>query len=102
MATFNGDSPQCKRAKNNENYQLISLEKDDTRKAENTDIIRRKRPNLPPNHVLLYTILNPHYPITTEVINNISSRIGKVNRIVIFRKRAVQAMVEYPLRHMKF
>jgi heterogeneous nuclear ribonucleoprotein L len=48
-----------------------------------------------PNNVLLYTIVNPLYPITVDVLNTISSTHGKVNRIVIFRKQGVQAMVEF-------
>lgn len=48
-----------------------------------------------PNHVLLFTILNPVYPITTEVIHTICSPSGNVQRIVIFKKNGVQAMVEF-------
>ena len=47
------------------------------------------------NHVLLITIINPHYPITCELIHQICSNYGKVNRIVIFKKNGVQAMVEF-------
>jgi len=56
-----------------------------------------KKPAEPekPNHILLFTIFNPHYPITCEVLNAICSPIGKVLRIVIFRKNGVQAMVEF-------
>jgi len=48
-----------------------------------------------PNHILLFTIFNPNYPITCEVLNTICSPFGKVLRIVIFRKNGVQAMVEF-------
>ncbi|CAL8111479.1 unnamed protein product [Orchesella dallaii] len=48
------------------------------------------------NHILLFTILNPMYPITTDVIHTISSPHGQVLRIVVFKKHGVQAMVEYP------
>ncbi|XP_022250108.1 heterogeneous nuclear ribonucleoprotein L-like isoform X2 [Limulus polyphemus] len=47
------------------------------------------------NHILLMTILNPAYPITVDVIHTISSPSGKVQRIVIFKKNGVQAMVEF-------
>ncbi|KAL0274271.1 UNVERIFIED_CONTAM: hypothetical protein PYX00_006738 [Menopon gallinae] len=57
---------------------------------------RRKRPENPENSVLLYTIYNAVYPITTEVIHTISAPSGNVLRIVIFKKTGVQAMVEYP------
>jgi len=56
-----------------------------------------KKPAEPekPNHILLFTIFNPNYPITCEVLHTICSPIGKVLRIVIFRKNGVQAMVEF-------
>ncbi|XP_029637625.1 heterogeneous nuclear ribonucleoprotein L isoform X2 [Octopus sinensis] len=47
------------------------------------------------NHILLFTILNPQYPITVEVMHTISSPYGQVQRIVIFKKNGVQAMVEF-------
>ncbi|GFY47831.1 heterogeneous nuclear ribonucleoprotein L [Trichonephila inaurata madagascariensis] len=51
-----------------------------------------------PNHILLITVINPAYPITTDVIHTICSPSGKVLRIVIFKKNGVQAMVEYPFQ----
>uniref|UniRef100_A0A3P9HMP8 Heterogeneous nuclear ribonucleoprotein L n=1 Tax=Oryzias latipes TaxID=8090 RepID=A0A3P9HMP8_ORYLA len=48
------------------------------------------------NNVLLFTIMNPIYPITTDVLYTICNNCGPVQRIVIFRKNGVQAMVEYP------
>jgi len=48
-----------------------------------------------PNHILLMTIMNPMYPITVDVIHTISSPSGQVQRIVIFKKNGVQAMVEF-------
>lgn len=47
------------------------------------------------NHVLLITVINPHSTITCNVIHQICSPYGKVNRIVIFKKNGVQAMVEF-------
>ncbi|KAA0194629.1 Heterogeneous nuclear ribonucleoprotein L, partial [Fasciolopsis buskii] len=47
------------------------------------------------NHVLLYTIYNAQYPITIELIHQISTPYGKIVRIVIFRNTQVQAMVEF-------
>uniref|UniRef100_A0A3P9J3W3 Heterogeneous nuclear ribonucleoprotein L n=1 Tax=Oryzias latipes TaxID=8090 RepID=A0A3P9J3W3_ORYLA len=44
------------------------------------------------NNVLLLTILNPIYPITTDVLYTICNNCGPVQRIVIFRKNGVQAM----------
>uniref|UniRef100_A0A3Q3B5Q2 Heteroous nuclear ribonucleoprotein L n=1 Tax=Kryptolebias marmoratus TaxID=37003 RepID=A0A3Q3B5Q2_KRYMA len=50
------------------------------------------------NSVLLLTILNPIYPITMDVLYTICNNCGPVQRIVIFRKNGVQAMVEYPFK----
>ncbi|XP_075916321.1 heterogeneous nuclear ribonucleoprotein L-like isoform X2 [Petromyzon marinus] len=47
------------------------------------------------NHVLLFTILNPIYPITTDVLYNICKPFGPLQRIVIFRKNGLQAFVEF-------
>ncbi|XP_077421343.1 heterogeneous nuclear ribonucleoprotein L-like [Vanacampus margaritifer] len=47
------------------------------------------------NNILLLTIMNPIYPITTEVLYTICNNCGPVHRIVIFRKNGVQAMVEF-------
>uniref|UniRef100_A0A8C4E8L2 Heteroous nuclear ribonucleoprotein L n=1 Tax=Dicentrarchus labrax TaxID=13489 RepID=A0A8C4E8L2_DICLA len=40
------------------------------------------------NNVLLLTIINPIYPITTDVLYTICNNCGPVQRIVIFRKNA--------------
>lgn len=48
-----------------------------------------------PSNVLLFTVYNPKYPITVDVMHTITSPHGTVNRIVIFRKNGVQAMVEF-------
>uniref|UniRef100_A0A674HPW5 RRM domain-containing protein n=1 Tax=Taeniopygia guttata TaxID=59729 RepID=A0A674HPW5_TAEGU len=45
--------------------------------------------------MLLFTILNPIYSITTDVLYTICNPCGPVQRIVIFRKNGVQAMVEF-------
>jgi len=49
----------------------------------------------PPNNVLLFTVLNPQYPITVDVLQKINGPYGQVQRIVIFKKNGVQAMVEF-------
>ncbi|KAK6182268.1 hypothetical protein SNE40_009988 [Patella caerulea] len=51
--------------------------------------------NQPANHILLFTILNPQYPITVDVMQTICSSYGQVLRIVIFKKNGVQTMVEF-------
>eukprot|EP00117_Sycon_ciliatum_P036218 scpid69652/ scgid27300/ Heterogeneous nuclear ribonucleoprotein L len=47
-----------------------------------------------PNKILLFTILNPMYPITASVLHSIAQRHGEVQRIAIFHKNGVQALVE--------
>uniref|UniRef100_S4RY32 Heterogeneous nuclear ribonucleoprotein L like n=1 Tax=Petromyzon marinus TaxID=7757 RepID=S4RY32_PETMA len=47
------------------------------------------------NHILLFTILNPIYPITTDVLYTICNPCGPVQRIVIFRKNGLQAMATF-------
>lgn len=61
------------------------------------DIQLNKRTNEgeQPNHVLLFTVLNPTYPITCEVLHTITSPFGKLLRVVIFKKNGVQAMLEF-------
>ena len=48
-----------------------------------------------PNHVLLFTVLNPTYPVNCEVLHTIASPFGKLLRVVIFKKNGVQAMLEF-------
>ncbi|XP_047000111.1 heterogeneous nuclear ribonucleoprotein L isoform X1 [Schistocerca americana] len=91
---FNGEGPMIKR-------QRTDLESGQHRNhgdqyAAYGDEPRRKRTeNEKPNHVLLFTVLNPVYPITVEVLHTICSPSGQVLRIVIFKKNGVQAMVEF-------
>ncbi|KAM9952652.1 hypothetical protein ACTFIW_003149 [Dictyostelium discoideum] len=47
-------------------------------------------------NIILCTILNPIYPITTNTIHNIMSPYGRVIRIVIFQKKSgLQTFVEF-------
>uniref|UniRef100_A0A3P9L6N9 Heterogeneous nuclear ribonucleoprotein L like n=1 Tax=Oryzias latipes TaxID=8090 RepID=A0A3P9L6N9_ORYLA len=48
------------------------------------------------NKVLLLSIQNPLYPITTDVLYTVCNPVGNVLRIVIFKRNGIQAMVEYP------
>ncbi|OQR76508.1 heterogeneous nuclear ribonucleoprotein L-like [Tropilaelaps mercedesae] len=56
---------------------------------------RQRTEPLKPNHIVLMTIRNALYPIDVEVVHKISSPLGRVQRIVIFRKNGVQALVEF-------
>nr|XP_023839051.1 heterogeneous nuclear ribonucleoprotein L-like [Salvelinus alpinus] len=47
------------------------------------------------NKVLLLSIQNPLYPITTDVLYTVCNPIGNVLRIVIFKRNGIQAMVEF-------
>ena len=52
--------------------------------------------NIRPNHIILLTVLNAHYPIDVNIINKVCSSLGKVLRIVVFKRGAiVQTMVEF-------
>ncbi|XP_033210872.1 heterogeneous nuclear ribonucleoprotein L isoform X2 [Belonocnema kinseyi] len=87
---FNGDGPHSKRQRLEEsghrNHEYSGYGEEPRRKRED---------NNKPNHVLLFTIINPVYPITVEVLHTISTPSGQVQRIVIFKKNGVQAMVEF-------
>lgn len=47
------------------------------------------------NKVLLFTVQNALYPITCDVLHAICHPCGNVLRIVMVRKRGVQALVEF-------
>ncbi|CAG6018222.1 unnamed protein product [Menidia menidia] len=47
------------------------------------------------NKVLLLSIQNPLYPVTTDVLYTVCNPIGSVLRIVIFKRNGIQAMVEF-------
>ena len=51
--------------------------------------------SVPPNHILLFTVINPFYPITCDVFRTMCLPFAMVIRVVIFRKNGVQAMVEF-------
>eukprot|EP01105_Mastigella_eilhardi_P011155 TRINITY_DN2575_c0_g2_i2.p1 TRINITY_DN2575_c0_g2~~TRINITY_DN2575_c0_g2_i2.p1 ORF type:complete len:395 (-),score=106.47 TRINITY_DN2575_c0_g2_i2:554-1738(-) len=49
----------------------------------------------PPHRILLFSILNPLYAINVDVMYAITSPYGTVQRIVVFNKKGVQALVEF-------
>ena len=52
--------------------------------------------NIRPNNIILMTVLNALYPINVNIINKVCSSLGKVLRIVVFKRGAiVQTMVEF-------
>ncbi|XP_040206714.1 heterogeneous nuclear ribonucleoprotein L-like [Rana temporaria] len=51
------------------------------------------------NKVLLLSIQNPLYPITVDVLYSVCNPVGKVERIVIFKRNGIQAMVEFDTVH---
>ncbi|XP_053681403.1 heterogeneous nuclear ribonucleoprotein L isoform X6 [Anopheles nili] len=111
MASFNGgsaagggggggggqDGPHNKRLCTGQEMSEVPLNSRNNNNNINvTDEPRRKRDVATrPNHILLFTILNPIYPITVDVLHTICHPNGQVQRIVIFKKNGVQAMVEF-------
>ena len=60
------------------------------------DELNKLDPNARPNNVLLFTVLNADYPIDVSIIYKVCSPVGKVDRIVIFRRGyVIHAMVEF-------
>ena len=53
------------------------------------DFLERKDEKLPPNHILLITVLNAKYPINVEVIYKVCNIVGKIKRIVCFERNTV-------------
>ena len=52
--------------------------------------------NIRPNHIILLTVLNAHYPVNVSIVSKVCSPLGKVLRIVVFKRGAiVQSMVEF-------
>eukprot|EP00122_Pirum_gemmata_P009245 Pgem_evm1s8546 len=56
---------------------------------------RNGRPEGSATPILLVSVLNAMYPITTEVLYSVFSPLGQVLRIVIFRKAGHQAFIEF-------
>ena len=60
------------------------------------EFLERKDDKLPPNHILLITVLNAKYPINVEVMYKVCTIVGSIRRVVCFeRNTVVQAMVEF-------
>ncbi|XP_074025484.1 heterogeneous nuclear ribonucleoprotein L isoform X2 [Leptinotarsa decemlineata] len=90
---FNGDGPHSKRQRTETDSINNRI---NTGFGASSDEPRRKRADdTKPNHILLFTIINPMYPITVDVLHTICQSSGQVLRIVIFKKNGVQAMVEF-------
>lgn len=51
-----------------------------------------------PNRILLVTIHHLLYPITVEVLHQVFSPLGFVEKIVIFQKSGLQAFIQYSSR----
>lgn len=49
----------------------------------------------PANRILLISIQNPLHPVNPDVLNQICRRFGNVLRVVMMRRRGVQALVEF-------
>eukprot|EP00002_Diphylleia_rotans_P008171 TRINITY_DN1790_c0_g4_i1.p1 TRINITY_DN1790_c0_g4~~TRINITY_DN1790_c0_g4_i1.p1 ORF type:complete len:472 (-),score=88.61 TRINITY_DN1790_c0_g4_i1:768-2183(-) len=73
------------------NHQELNAERAPSRPAP-----EHKDENTP-NHILLATILNPHYPITADVLHQVFSPFGVLVKVVLFQKSAagLQALIQY-------
>ncbi|CAL4067795.1 unnamed protein product, partial [Meganyctiphanes norvegica] len=93
---YNGDGSYNKRMRTDGASDNFSQKNGSYGYQENENPARRwKGEPEAPNHIILMTVLNPAYPITVDVIHQITKTFGDVQRIVIFKKRGVQAMVEF-------
>ena len=64
------------------------------------EFLERKDEKLPPNHILLITVLNAKYPINVEVMYKVCTIVGNIRRVVCFeRNTVVQVMISYPGLH---
>jgi hnRNP-L/PTB/hephaestus splicing factor len=86
MSSRNG--PPSKRGRIDPNQTLSPREVEQ-------ELARENPAGASPNRIVLLTILNAHYPITVDIIHKICKSLGQVDRIVIFQKFYVQAMVEF-------
>lgn len=82
------NGPPSKRGRIDPNQTLSAREVEQ-------ELARENPAGSSPNKIILMTILNAHYPITVDIISKICKPFGQVDRIVIFQKYYVQAMVEY-------
>ncbi|XP_017771210.1 PREDICTED: heterogeneous nuclear ribonucleoprotein L isoform X2 [Nicrophorus vespilloides] len=90
---FNGDGPHNKRQRTE--VDAVNNRSHTGSYGVSEEPRRKRQDDSKPNHVLLFTIINPMYPITVDVLHTICQSSGQVLRIVIFKKNGVQAMVEF-------
>lgn len=64
--------------------------------SQRQEITPRKDPDAnPPNRIILLTITNIMYPVTVEVLSQIFTRYGGMEKVIIFnRGNAIQALVQ--------
>ena len=48
-----------------------------------------------PTNILLFTIINAIHPVNVDTVKKISQQHSEVQRIVIFHKNGLQALVEF-------
>lgn len=54
-----------------------------------------KKKNKQTNHILLFTILNPQYPVTINIIHTIYNPYKQIIRIIIFKKNNIQNIIKF-------
>ena len=53
------------------------------------EFLERKDEKLPPNHILLITVLNAKYPINVEEMYKVCTIVGNIRRVVCFERNTV-------------
>ena len=59
------------------------------------EFLERKDDKLPPNHILLITVLNAKYPINVEVMYKVCTIVGNIRRVVCFERNTVVQVRSY-------
>ena len=59
------------------------------------EFLERKDEKLPPNHILLITVLNAKFPINVEVMYKVCTIVGSLRRIVCFERNTVVQVMKY-------
>ena len=62
------------------------------------EFLERKDEKLPPNHILLITVLNAKFPINVEVMYKVCTIVGNLRRIVCFERNTVVQVNLFTIR----
>ena len=84
---MSGSGPPSKKSRGDSRYEEHGFDFGASQNLQ--DFLDRKDEKLPPNHILLMTVLNAKYPINVEVIYKVCTIVGKIKRIVCFERNTV-------------